>query len=140
MPDDSTTPDLVELGRRIQGAVNRREFDLLNSVYAPDAVVEAEGLGTFGGRAAIRRFFEDMVGSFDQYVIEQEEFLDLGNGVGFEVARQSGRLLGSAGRIQQRFASVTESAEGLIMRGTFYTDIDEARATAERLAQERADG
>jgi ketosteroid isomerase-like protein len=137
MAEESTTPDLVELGRRIHEAVNRRDFDLLKSVYAPDALVDAEGLGTFGGRAAIRRFFEDMVGSFDQYVIEQEEFLDLGNGVGFEVARQSGRPLGSAGRIQQRFASVTESAEGLIVRGTFYTDIDEARAAAERLAEER---
>ena len=59
------------------------------------------------------------------------------NGVGFEVARQSGRPLGSTGRIQQRYASVTESAEGLIVRGTFYTDIDEARAAAERRARER---
>ena len=68
----------MELGRRIQAAANRRDFDLMMSVYAPDAVVDAEGLGTFEGRAAIRRFFEDMVGSFDQYVIEQDEFLDLG--------------------------------------------------------------
>jgi ketosteroid isomerase-like protein len=137
MPEESTTPDLVELGRRVQQAANRRDFDLMMSVYAPDAVVDAEGLGTFEGRAAIRVFFEDMLGSFDQYVLEQDEVVDLGNGVGFSVFCQSGHPGGSVGRVQQRYASVTERTEGLIVRVTFYSDIDEGRAAAERLAEER---
>jgi ketosteroid isomerase-like protein len=137
MPEESATPDLAELGRRIQQAATRRDFDLMMSFYAPDAVVDAEGMGTFEGRAAIRGFFEDMVGSFDQYVTEQDEVLDLGNGVGFSVSCQSGRPGGSVGRVQQRYASVTERTEGLIVRQTFYSDIDEARAAAEHLAEER---
>jgi hypothetical protein len=36
-----------------------------------------------------------------------------------------------------RFASVAVFADGVLVRHTLYTDIDEARAAAERLAQER---
>jgi hypothetical protein len=36
-----------------------------------------------------------------------------------------------------RSAGVTVSSDGLISRQTMYTDIDEARAAAECLAQER---
>jgi hypothetical protein len=36
-----------------------------------------------------------------------------------------------------RFAAVTTWVDGLIERNTNYTDIDEARAGAERLAEER---
>jgi hypothetical protein len=36
-----------------------------------------------------------------------------------------------------RWAAVAEWADGLTTRVTVYTDIDEARAAAERLAQER---
>jgi hypothetical protein len=39
-----------------------------------------------------------------------------------------------------RSASVAVFAGGVLVRHTLYTDIDEARAAAERLAQERADG
>jgi ketosteroid isomerase-like protein len=137
MREESTTPDLVELTRPSLEAANRRDFDLVVSIYAPDAVLDAEGLGTFEGRAAIRRFFADMVHSFDESVTEQEEFPDLGNGVGFSVLRQSGRPGGSVGRVEQRFVSVTEWSEGLIVRATFRSDIDEAGAAAERLAEER---
>jgi ketosteroid isomerase-like protein len=134
---ESSTSELEELTRRSLEAANRRDFDLLVSIYAPDAILDAEGLGTFDGRAAIRRFLEDIICSFDETVTEQEELLDLGNGVGFLVFRQSGRLVGSGGRVEQRFASVTEMAGGLIVRAAFFSDIDEARAAAERLAQER---
>ena len=137
MPDESATPDLVELVARLFEAANRRDFDLLASAYALDAVLDTEGLGTFDGRAAIRRFFEDMSASFNESVAEQEDFLDLGNGVGFGVARQSGRLVGGVGRVQQRYAAVTEWGGGMIVRATFRSDIDEARAAAERLAESR---
>jgi ketosteroid isomerase-like protein len=137
MPEESTTPDLVELTRRSLEAADRRDFDLLVSIYAPDAILDAEGLGTFDGRAAIRRFFEDIICSFDESVSEQEELLDLGKGVGFLMFCQSGRPVRSVGRVEQRFASVTEMAGGLIVRATFYSDIDEGRAAAERLAKER---
>ena len=64
----------------------------------------------------------------------REEAVTLG------VLDQRGRLVGSSGEIELRYAAVTEWEDGKIARITNYTDIDEARATAERLARERADG
>ena len=63
----------------------------------------------------------------------------LGNGVAFAVAVQSARLAGSTGLVQGRYAAVSIWSDGLIERVTtyYYTDIDEARAAAERLAEER---
>ena len=59
MPEDPTTPDLVELWSRFFEAVNRRDFDAMLGFFAPDAVWETEdtgAVGTFEGRAAIRGF------------------------------------------------------------------------------------
>jgi hypothetical protein len=66
-----------------------------------------------------------------------EECRDLGSGVVFAVARQTGRAHDSAGRIQQRQAFVCEWVEGLIVRVAVYDEVDEARAAAERLAGKR---
>ena len=51
------------------------------------------------------------------------------------VALQRGRLHGSSATIVLRYAAVARWANGLIQRQATYTDIDEARAAAERLAQ-----
>jgi hypothetical protein len=77
MPDESTTPDLVELQRRLTAATNRGDAD-------------AEG-----------------------------------------------RPVGSSGEVQLRYGTVSVWEDGKIARITNYTGIDEARAAAERLAQER---
>jgi ketosteroid isomerase-like protein len=108
------------------------------SFFAPDAVLENMGaLGTFEGVAAIRGFWQDWFASYEELWAEQEEGLDLGNGVGFAVVIQKARLVGSSGYVRHRNALVAIWVEGLIERVTFYTDIDEARAAAERLAEER---
>ena len=52
MPDESTTPDLVELGSRLLEAGNRRDFDAMMSFYAPDAVYRAVDAVTFEGASA----------------------------------------------------------------------------------------
>jgi hypothetical protein len=46
-------------------------------------------------------------------------------------------LGGSAGEVRQRGAFIYEVTAGLVVRVTAYTDIDEARAAAERLAESR---
>jgi hypothetical protein len=53
------------------------------------------------------------------------------------VANLRGRLPGSASWVQLRYAAVTVFRDGLIEHQTNYTDIDEARAAAERLAEAR---
>ena len=138
MPEESTTPDLMELVRRLDEAANRRDFDAAVSFYAPDAVLEGRASGmTFEGRAAIRGFFEDMTVAYDEFELRSEEILDLGNGVVVGVVRGSGRPVGSTGRVENRVVIVAVWEEGLIVRSIGYDDIDEARAAAERLAEER---
>ena len=53
------------------------------------------------------------------------------------MGRASGRPVGSTGRVENRVVIVAVWEEGLIVRVTTYSDIDEARAAAERLAEER---
>jgi hypothetical protein len=53
------------------------------------------------------------------------------------VYRQHARPIGSTAPVQAREALVTEWVEGWAVRVTVYLDIDEARAAAERLAEER---
>jgi ketosteroid isomerase-like protein len=88
-------------------------------------------------RHAIRGFFEDWWGAYDDLAQEVEAILDLGNGVVFSVVTQRGRPAGSTGEVHLRAARVALTVEGLIERVTAYGDIDEARAAAERLAEER---
>jgi ketosteroid isomerase-like protein len=90
----------------------------------------------FEGRAAIRSFLEDWFGTYEELELGLEEVSDLGKGVVFAVVTQNGRPVGSAGHVRQREGWVYVWVGGLIARLTTY-DIDEARAAAERLAQER---
>ena len=138
MPQESTTPDLIELTRRFVEAVNRRDFDSMVSFLGPDSVWEAAawGLGTHDGLRRIRRFFEDWIGSFDEYQVEVEEMRDLGNAVVFAVTMQYGRTAHTRGYLRLRSATVLVWAEGVLTRVTNSPDIDETRAAAERLAEE----
>jgi ketosteroid isomerase-like protein len=133
------TPDLVELARRSVEALNRRDLDTAQRVYGPNSVWDnsAFGLGTNEGRTAIRGLLEDWLSPYEELHIEIEENLDLGNGVVLGVAVQKGRLRGSTGHLEVRYAVVIVFVGGIVERTQGYTDIDEARAAAGRLAEER---
>jgi ketosteroid isomerase-like protein len=136
--EEPTTPDLVELTRRWVDALNARDIDAAMNTYASDIVWEG-ALQTFEGRAALRGFFQDSLDAFDELEVAAEEIGDLGNGVAFGVFILRGRPRGSAGWVQGRAVAVATWVDGLVRRITqyFYSDIDEARAAAERLAEER---
>src|SRR5262245_22303433 len=74
--------------------------------------------------------------AYEELHFELEEVSHLGAGVVFAVVIQDGRLVGSAGRIQQREGWVYLCVGGSIARLTT-SDFDQARAAVERLAQER---
>jgi len=138
MPEESTNPDPVELTRHYIEAANRRDFDALESLYTPNVVLRGEMIGTFEGRAAVRGYWEDMHRPYEQLRGEAEQLVDLGFGVAFVVTVARGRLVGSSADVRLRYASVLLWTKGLVERQTNYMDIDEARAAAERLAEERA--
>jgi ketosteroid isomerase-like protein len=142
MHEESITPDLVELARRAIEADTYEEWDALaERLYAPDAVWSLGGmLGSLEGLPAIRAFVKDYWLMWDDHRHYLEETLDLGHGVMFGVVRERARTKGSDAYVEARNAWVSLWEEGRVVRTTSYADIDEARAAAERLAQERADG
>jgi len=141
MFEESTTPDLVELTHRAAEAANRRDVDGLMAFYAPDALVD--GTRTIGdvwrGRAAIRGLVDDWMGAYEQVEWAVEVPVDLGNGVVFTLVRQAGRPVASTGYVRQCEGWVLVWVDDLITSVTYYpeADIDEGRAAAERLAEER---
>jgi hypothetical protein len=139
LTEESTTPNLLELARRNLEAVNRGDLDAAFRNWAPGAVWDdwALGLGTHEGLAAIRQHAEEWRRAYEEFEIATEEQRDLGNGLTFSVSLQKGRPVGSTGYVQLRYAVIAVWEEDMLQRFTTYTDIDEARAAAERLAQER---
>jgi ketosteroid isomerase-like protein len=138
MPEESTTPDLVELARGLREAFNRGDFDLALTFYAPDAVLDTSpiGLEALKGHAAIRQGWVDALNVYEAFNLSEEGRTDLGNGVILTVLIVKG-LMSVGGDLKMRYAQVNEWRDGLIARETLYTDVDEARAAAERLAEER---
>jgi ketosteroid isomerase-like protein len=139
MSEESTTPDLVELVHRSVEAVNGRDLDTFAAPFSSDSVWDLSpmGLGTYEGMSAIRAFVEDWAGAYEEFELALEEVLDFGNDVVLAVVLQRARLADSAAEVRMRYASVNSLAEGKFECITNYTEIDEARAAAERLAEER---
>jgi ketosteroid isomerase-like protein len=135
MTEESRTPDLVELVRKQVEALDRGDRDGVMCNVAENGVLDGRA-DFIEGRAAIRGFLEEWFRAYEELDFELEEVSDLGNGVVFAVVIQDGRLVGSAGHIRQREGWVYICVGGLIARLTT-SDVDEGRAAAERLAQER---
>jgi len=138
MSEEPTTPEVTLLVQRATD-VGNTDFEAGMSFYAPHAVWDMSqgGLPVIEGREAIRAFFEEWLGAYEEYKQEAEEIQDLGNGVAFAVFLQRARPAGSSGWVQFRDARVLLWADGLIERVNTFLDIDAARAAAERLAEER---
>jgi ketosteroid isomerase-like protein len=138
MSDESTLPNLVDRWRQAAEAAYRGDLDATMDIFAPDAVWEVQPLGiSHRGAPAIRSFLEDWLASYENYEDDQEEGLDLGNGVVFVVSQLDARPGGSRGRVRERWSFTVVWVAGMVMRVTGRNDIDEARAAAERLAEER---
>jgi len=134
------TADKVELTRWAYASLNSRDFDALMDIFGPDSVwdVSRWGLGIHAGADAIRRFLGDWFETLDEYEVQIEEMLDLGNGVIYVEVLQIARPAGSGYSLHLRSAPVFVWAAGVVARLTLYPDLAEARAAAERLAASRA--
>ncbi len=139
MSEKGGTPDPVELIRASAG-----DLDAWLSNFAPDAIWDASrigmGVGVVEGVGAIRRLIIDFYRRFDNPRIELNEVRDLGNGITFAVFASEGRIPGGEGVITERVAQIQEWVDGLVVRVIDFRDIDEARAAAACLAEQRADG
>ena len=126
MPEASTTTDPAELTRQHYETADRRDFDALMSVYGPDPVwdTSAMGLGIDEGPVAIRRFFEDWIGRYEEWRIGQDEILDLGSGVVFAAVGQNARPAGSTGDVVGLQAMAAGWREWLADWQDFRTDAE----------------
>jgi len=139
MSEQPTTPDLEEMTRQAIESVATRDWGVAMSFYGPDSVWDMSelGLGTYHGVAAIRGVFEDWLGAYEEFEMAVEEVVALNDRLTLAVVHQDGQPVGSSAHVEIRYASVTEWADSLIVRATSYSDVDEGRAAAERLAEER---
>ncbi|HME05317.1 MAG TPA: nuclear transport factor 2 family protein [Solirubrobacteraceae bacterium] len=137
MSEESTTRDLGELVGRAFAAANRRDLDAVASSFAEDATFDGRGVPDhYEGRTAIRSMLEEWFATYEELEFGLEEVRDLGNGVVFAVVVQNGRPAGSAGHLRQREGWVFVWLRGLVASLTT-SEVDEGRAAAERLAEER---
>jgi ketosteroid isomerase-like protein len=135
MAEETATPDPIELTRHLSEA----DGDESLSFYAPDAVFEIVGIGAFEGHAAIRTSLSDWLSGYETYEEHIDEVLDLGGGVVYAAVRAVCRPAGSPlhVRTSQSHGFVFVWSAGMVTRGFLYSDLNAARAGAERLAQER---
>lgn len=142
MGEQDCTPTLLELARRVLDAASAGDSDALAEFYAPDAVWDSGTVDIpgerFEGRAAIRGLFEDWFGMLESTQIHVEEIRDVGDGLVLLHFVQRAKPRGSSAWLDSRMAMVSTWANGLIQETLVYTDIDEARAAAERLARKRS--
>jgi ketosteroid isomerase-like protein len=131
--------DILELTRRAFAAANSGDYDAMMAFYGADSVwdISPSGLGTYAGPAAIRTFFEDWIGTLEEWRLEIRELSDLGNGVVLVLAVQTGLSARGGPQIRLRHTSLFVWSGEIIVRATHYRDIHEARTAAKRLAQER---
>ena len=137
MSAESTDPDPREIALQMAEELSRGDFDAYMSHFARDAVWQSRFGTRLEGTTAIRSYTEEFNGSVEGFRAEVLEVVDLGSGVAVSVYRQGGRLGGSSSELLEHVAFVTVFVDGLATSMTSYSDIDEARAAAERLAEER---
>jgi ketosteroid isomerase-like protein len=139
MFNDPSTSSALEQTRRSFEAADSGDYDWMMTFYGPDSVFDMSpwGLGTYEGLVAIRAFFKDWIGAFEEFEMKLEEAVDLGNGVVLAVAQQRAISAGSSVPLRLRHAAVAIWESGVAVRITNYPDIEHARAIADELARSR---
>lgn len=131
--------DLVQRHRDIIEAASRRDFDRAMSFFAPDAVWDTASIvGVVEGSGAIRAFVEDWFGTLVGLEVEAENVQAFGSNVTLLVLADRTNPRGGESFVERSFQVVTAWRDGLVIRATNYGDIDEARAAAARLAEEKS--
>ena len=142
MSEQPANSDMAELVRQAFDAGNRHDVDAIVGFHAPDAIwdLSDQGLGTYEGAGAIRGWVEDWFETWADLRLDVLDVVDLGHGVALLRVREEGRMAEGGGHVEQQRGWVILGREGQIARAEIYLNPDDARAAAEGLAEERADG
>ena len=132
----------IELAKRALDAFNSGDVEKM--IELADEALEwrpafggaTGGATAYHGHDGFREYWRGTQEIFDHFRFEPEQFIDDGNSL-VVIGRGSGRAKGSGIEIDQPFAMLWKIRGGKAVFGQTFTDPDEARAAAERLAQER---
>ena len=125
----------VEVVRRSWAALERGGLDAVAEFWDPDIEWRAvegalDDIGVFSGREAMRRYYEEWTSTFDELRGELEEVIFAsGDQVG-TVIHTAGRVRGSEGWVEGRYAVVYTVRGGRIVRGREYATAGQAREAA----------
>jgi len=139
MAEQPPSSDVIQVVRQAFDAGNRHDVDAIVGFHAPEAVwdLSDQGLGSYEGAAAIRGWIEDWFRTWADLRLDVLDVVDLRHGVVFSRVREEGHPVDAGGHVEQQRGWVILGNQGKITRAAIYLDIDEARAAAERLAEER---
>ena len=111
--------ETVETLRAGYEAFNRGEWDTVFDAADPQFELETADRvtnpGTYRGREAARRFFEDLFKPFEEVVVEPEEFLQSGDQIVALVVVRS-RPSGSTAMVENRIGHLWTVRDGAVVR------------------------
>jgi ketosteroid isomerase-like protein len=112
--------------RRAFDAMNRRDFELLDSLITTDAAYHSPRTGTvYSGPDGVRALFRELDEAFASYDQTPERLIDAGDIVIADV-RVAGVGVGSGAAGEQRIAFLFRLRDGKIWRGEGYFTVAEA--------------
>ena len=130
----------VEAVRRAIEVFNRDGPEAATAFIDPEIewhdLAEQPDASVHYGREGFIEAVEQFAGGFEDFRVFIDEIFDHGDQV-IVYNRTVGRGRGSGGFVEMRYATVAQTEGRLVQRLTLYSDIDETRAAAERLAKER---
>jgi len=121
----------VEIVRRGLFGLKRDDIDAAAEFWHPAVSWRAmegapDDVGEMHGIAAVRRYVEDWFDTFDDFRSEPEELIDVGNDQVVAVVHITGRAKSSGVRTDMRYANVSTTRDGKIVRGREYATKAEA--------------
>jgi ketosteroid isomerase-like protein len=121
----------VEVVRRAFEAGARGDVDSAAEFWDPDIVWRAaegaiDDVGEMHGLAAVRRYFQEGLDTFDDLSLVAEELRDVGDDRVLSIQRLKGRAKLSGIEIELRYASVNTVRDGKIVRVREYLSVEDA--------------
>jgi ketosteroid isomerase-like protein len=127
----------VALARRLMAtgtAVRDGDTSVLEAIVHPDFEWHSDprlpGGGTHRGLAAVARFLQDFLASWDDYDVDPEEIIESGARV-LVIARVHARGRGSGVELDQRIGYLHTVRNSRVARTDAYFDVEEARRALE---------
>jgi ketosteroid isomerase-like protein len=119
----------VDAVRRVLEAAGRGDLSDLLSLHDPEweGFIPAEYpvAGTYRGLDGVRAFVEEWLDAWEEFRVEPEEFLDVGDSV-VVMVRYWGRGKGSGVEVHDRWAYLYKLRDGKIIRWRLYASRNEA--------------